>query len=236
MRPVLVLRHGDEIPVGLLGDSLRTAGVPWDEVMLHADEPIPELSDFSALVVLGGVMSAFDDERYPWLVDERRAIGAAHAADMPMLGICLGSQLFAAMLGARAYTAPSGPEIGYLAPSLTPEGRSDSVLRHFDVPAVVFHQDTWDLPPGASLLAESDRFPHAFRLGAAVGIQAHPEADASILGRWLEIPEEQAQLEAAGVDPAELLAVVEAGASAGREMAGRLFGAWVEEVEQRLDI
>jgi GMP synthase-like glutamine amidotransferase len=230
MDPVLVLRHGDNIPVGLLGDALRAAGVPWEEVFLHAGEPIPPLDAFSALVVMGGVMGAYDEHEYPWLIDEKDAIARAHAAGMPMLGICLGAQLFAEALGGSAYLADSRPEIGHFTPGLTEDGLSDPVLREFDAPVIVFHQDTWDPPPGATTLATSDRFNHAYRLGSAVAIQAHPEADTAIVKDWLAMRDDRGLLDAAGVDPVDLLSAVQDGEPAQRKMAARLFGAWVDEV------
>lgn len=230
VQTVLVLRHGDNIPVGLLGDALEAAAVAWQEVLLHRGDPIPALDGFSALVVMGGVMGAYDESDHPWLVDEKEAIARAHAAGMPMLGICLGAQLFAEALGGSAYLADSRPEIGHFVPDLTDDGASDPVLRQFDAPVIVFHQDTWDPPAGATMLAVSDRFNHAFRLGSAVGIQAHPEADSVIVKEWLAMRDDRSLLDAAGVDPAELMAMVEAGEPAQREMAARLFGSWVEEV------
>ncbi len=233
MEPVLVLRHGDDIPVGLLGEALEVAGISWVEVMLHDGDPIPPLTGFSALVVLGGVMGAYDEEDYPWLADEKRTIVAAHEAEMPMVGICLGSQLFAEALGGKAFLSESAPEIAHMVPQLTEAGAEDPVLRHFDEPVVVFHQDTFDPPPGAKLLATSDRFNHVFRLGSAVAIQAHPEADAAVVSKWVEIEDELPLMEAAGVEPDQLVAEVTAGEEAQREMAARLFGAWVEEVVSR---
>jgi GMP synthase (glutamine-hydrolysing) len=230
MKPVLVLRHGPECPVGLLGDALSAADLTWVEVMLHDGDAIPPLDEYSALVVMGGVMGAYEEAAHPWLRDEKDAIGAAHEAGMPMLGVCLGAQLFAEALGGAAYLAATSPEIAHMVPDLTPDGASDPVLREFDTPVVVFHEDTWDPPPGATLLATSDRFNHAFRLGTAVAIQAHPEADGAIVKDWLRHPEEIPLLDKAGVDPAELLAAVERGEPDQRRMSARLFGAWVEEV------
>ena len=230
MDPVLVLRHGDDIPLGLLGEALAAAAVPVVEVMLHSGDPIPPVEGFSAVVVLGGVMGAYDEAVHPFLAEEKRVIAAAHDRGLPMLGICLGSQLFAEALGGDAYLATPPPEIGHMLPQLTDAGAADPVLRHFDAPVVVFHQDTWDLPPGATLLASTDRFNHAFRLGATVAVQAHPEADAAVVSRWVDIEAERPLLAAAGVAPEDLVAAVRAGESAQREMAARMFGAWVEEV------
>ncbi len=74
---------------------------------------------------------------------------------------------------------------------------------------------------------------HVFRLGSAVAIQAHPEADAAVVSKWVEIEDELPLMAAAGVEPDQLVAEVTAGEEAQREMAARLFGAWVEEVISR---
>ncbi|MEE9299170.1 MAG: hypothetical protein V3V29_09060 [Acidimicrobiia bacterium] len=79
-------------------------------------------------------------------------------------------------------------------------------------------------------MAATDRFAHAFRMGSAVAIQAHPEADAAIVSKWVDLEPERPLLEAAGVDPEDLIAEVRDGEPVQREMAARLFGAWAEEV------
>ena len=78
------------------------------------------------------------------------------------MGICLGCQILAAALGGRAYPG-NGREVGVVRLDLTAEGRADPVVRHLDGPVAVSHADTWDLPPGATLLAASGRYRHAFR-------------------------------------------------------------------------
>ena len=230
MNPVLVLRHGDDIPLGLLGEVLEAEGIPVREVMLHAGDPIPDLDEAAGLVVLGGKMGAYDVDVHPWLKEEKEAIAEAHRADMPMLGICLGVQLFADALGGSAHLADGPPEIGHFVPEVNEAGESDQVLREFDAPVVVFHQDTFEPPPGATLLASSERFPHAFRLGSAVALQAHPEADAEIVAKWVAKPSSQDKMARAGVDPDELMAAIVEGEPAQREMARRLFGAWIDEL------
>ena len=208
MKPVLVLRHGADIPLGLLGNALHEAGVPVREVALHAGDEVPPIEGHPGLVVLGGEMGVYDESDHPWLRHEKSLIEQAHGAGVPMLGICLGSQLFAEALGGAAYLADGPPEIGYITPELTAEGVRDPVLRHFDRPVVVFHQDTWDPPPDAIVLARTDRFPHAFRMGSAVAIQAHPEADAGIVQAWVSHDRARRMLREADVDADALVAAV----------------------------
>jgi GMP synthase-like glutamine amidotransferase len=109
------------------------------------------------------------------------------------------------------------------------EGRADPVVRHLDGPVPVSHADTWDLPPGAVLLAVSDRYPQAFRLGPALGLQPHPEVEPVAFVRWVgQKPREELLRD--GIDPEATIAAVRAGAAAQRALAGRLFAAWAAEV------
>jgi GMP synthase (glutamine-hydrolysing) len=235
MATVLVLRHGDDIPLGLLGDAIAAGGLDVEEVWLHDGDDLPALDGYAALVVLGGEMGVYDTDHHHWLVGEKEIIRDAHERGLPMIGICLGSQLFADALGGTAYLADEHPEIEVLAPELTVEGRTDPVLRHFDRPVVAFHQDTFELPPGGTLLARSDRFKHAFRLGSALAIQAHPEATVDIVADWMSHPGAQALAARAGVVSEELLDSVRRAEPVQREMARRLFGAWVDEVLAGID-
>lgn len=230
MASVLVLRHGDDIPLGLLGDAMEAASLDVHEVWLHDGDQIPPLDDYAALVVLGGEMGAYDTDHHQWLVGEKAVIREAHERGMPMFGICLGSQLFAEALGGSAYLADDRPEVEIVLPELTAEGESDPVLRHFDRPVVAFHQDTWEPPPGAALLSRTDRYNHAFRLGSAVAVQAHPEATSEIVGEWVQHAGAQGLMNRAGVVSDELMESVRLAEPIQREMAARLFGAWVDEV------
>jgi GMP synthase (glutamine-hydrolysing) len=235
MKPVLVLRHGDDIPLGLLGEAIAAGGLVVHEVWLHDGEQVPPLDGYSALVVLGGEMGVYDTEHHHWLVGEQEVIREAHRRDIPMIGICLGSQLFAEALGGSAYLANDLPEVELIRPDLTVDGVRDPVMRHLDAPVVAFHQDTWDPPPGATLLARTDRYNHAFRLGSALAIQAHPEATPDIVAAWLANEGAQALAAAAGTDAGDMLADVRRVEPVQREMAHRLFGAWVQQVLDRTE-
>ena len=128
------------------------------------------------LIVLGGPMGVYEMEQYPHLMVESRIIREAINRDMKVLGICLGSQMIAYCLGADVYPGPE-KEIGWYHIELTGDGLKEPLMRQLAIhPAVgdfwrkfqVFHWhgDTFDLPPGAVVLASSARYKHqAFRFG-----------------------------------------------------------------------
>lgn len=146
-------------------------------------ENLPELHDFDWLIIMGGPMGVADEERYPWLVEEKRFIRAAIDAGKTVVGICLGSQLIAEVLGATVRPgseAGTEKEIGWWPISKTDQGRSHPLLAAMPDEMTVFHWhgDTWSLPEGATLLASSAGCPsQAFVYGdRVVGLQFHFEA------------------------------------------------------------
>jgi GMP synthase (glutamine-hydrolysing) len=188
---LLVVQHEPDVPPALLGDAAATAGLDL-EVVEAPTRPVPGGLDGAAgLAVLGGSMGAYDTGDHPHLVATMALIRRAAARGRPVLGICLGAQLAAAALGGRAYRGPAGLEIGWNRLELTAAGRADPVLGRAGQPGAVFHwhADTFDLPPGATLLARGAVYANqAFRLGSVIGVQWHPEVDAAVLAGWFAGP------------------------------------------------
>jgi GMP synthase (glutamine-hydrolysing) len=228
--PVLVLRHEADAGPGYLGEALGAAGLGM-RILDPAVEQLPGPEGWSAVVSLGGHMGAYEEATYSWLAAEQRLLAAATAAGLPVLGICLGCQLLAAALGGRAYPG-TGREVGLVPLALTEAGRADPVGRFLESPVVASHADTWDLPPGAVLLAESGRYRHAFRLGSALGLQSHPEADPESFARWTRAKPPEA-LARDGIDPEAAIAAVRRHGAAQQAAASRLFGAWAAEILAR---
>ncbi len=138
------------------------------------------------VVVLGGPIGAYEDDKYPFLRDEIDLLEERLAAGRPTLGICLGAQLIARALGARVYPGPA-KEIGFSPLTLTQDGRA-SCLAPFDgEPVLHWHGDTFDLPKGAVRLAFTAACQNqAFAYGRnALAVQFHPEAGGDAFERWL---------------------------------------------------
>jgi GMP synthase (glutamine-hydrolysing) len=184
---LLVVQHEPGSPPGLLAAAAAATGVEL-QVVEAPGQPVPATLDGAAgLVVLGGVMDADETDVYPHLAGAQELIRDAAARSAPTLGICLGAQLAAAALGGRAYPGPAGEELGWTKVELTAAGRADPVLGALTEPAEVFewHHDTFDPPPGATLLAGGAVYPsQAFRLGSVVAVQFHPEVDGPLLAGW----------------------------------------------------
>ncbi len=190
-RKVLILQNvGTEGP-GTIVRALREAGIHWDLVKAYAGEFIPSsLDGYSALIVLGGPMGAYEDDKFPYLLKEIRLIESVLREGYPMLGICLGSQLIAKAAGARVYKG-STKEIGWYKVSLTEEGVRDGLTATLPHDQMVFqwHGDSFDLPTGGTLLATSKDYPNQLvRLGrSAYAMQFHLEVTEEMVRQWLEV-------------------------------------------------
>lgn len=204
---ITVLQNSPDVPLGLfvplLGDGVRT-------VRLDLGEPVPALDAVGdGLVVLGGQMSAYDDAAAPWLPAVRALLADAARSDVPTLGICLGAQLLAvAGGGAVQVAAPPGREAGVVKIQWRDAARDDALVGALAgasdagfTRAVSMHADAiCELPADAVWLGWSTAYPYqAFRWGAAVGLQFHPEAGKSIALDWAR---QHDDVDAAAVDDA----------------------------------
>jgi GMP synthase (glutamine-hydrolysing) len=189
MRPVLLIGHDDWETFGVAPSTLEDDGVPWIGHLSHTGQPLPDLSEISGLVIYGGVMNVDMTQEYPFLEAERRHVRAAVDAGIPYLGICLGGQMLARALDHAVYSA-GVREIGFNALHPTAEAAGDPLFSGFEDGDVVFHwhEDTFDLPEGATLLATGDAVrTQAFRYGdRAWGTQFHFEVDRAEIDLWLK--------------------------------------------------
>lgn len=146
---------------------------------LFLNEPMPDLSRLDCLMILGGPMGVYDTSDYPWLKKEKQFIERAMERKKSVLGICLGAQLIADVLGARVYKNRYS-EIGWHAVSRTKTAEQSPLQHIFPKSFYAFHWhgDTFDLPTGAVHLAESQACSHqAFSYGPRItGLQFHLES------------------------------------------------------------
>lgn len=210
MARLLVFQHVAHEILGTLDPLLRKSGFRIKYVNFGRDNyNIPDIGNYDGLVVLGGPMNVDEVDKYPYLKEELDSIGIALDSDMPVLGICLGSQLIAKALGAEV--KKNGiKEIGWYDVRTTEKGRSDPLISNFGNVEKLFqwHGDTFELPPGAELLATSEYCTNqAFRYGDKIyGFQFHLEVDRQMIERWLAIPDNVAELEElkGQIDPEEI--------------------------------
>jgi GMP synthase (glutamine-hydrolysing) len=184
---VLVLQHEPQGGPGYLGETLRRCGASLHVVRLDQGAALPDLHAFDMLLVMGGEMNVYQEERHPWLKLEMAALAAAVRQGLPVLGVCLGGQLLARALGA-AIQLGGAPEVALVPLRLTPDGRRDLLLAGLDeMQAVAWHDDAFAIPEGGVRLAASDGCANqAFRYGRhAYGLQFHPEVSPAMLREWM---------------------------------------------------
>ena len=233
MRPLLVVEHEADAGAGRLAPIWSGTG-SLDVRRPYAGDPIPgDADDHAGVVVLGGEVAAWEDDRAPWLPATRRLLARATADGAPVLGICLGAQLLTLACGGRAERGDAGLEVGLTGVQVLPGvGREDPLLAgvlgavagipapgdgtaddtsgfraDFLVPQ--FHRDAiTELPADAELLAVGQVYGvQAFRVGErAWGVQYHPEVTDADFAEWTKGG--YASLVAEGYDPAALLVSV----------------------------
>jgi GMP synthase (glutamine-hydrolysing) len=191
------------------------------------------ISSADLVIVLGGPIGVYDTDRYPFLADERAAIGMRLALDKPTLGICLGAQLMAQALGAEV-TSTGRAEIGYSLLSLTDQGRASVLASLESVPVLHWHGDQFDIPPGALRLAQTPGFPNqAFSIGARIlGLQFHLEAEPMQIERWLI--GHAHELAAHQIDPGTIRRDADQFGQNLARVARTIFAAWLDRISSKL--
>jgi GMP synthase (glutamine-hydrolysing) len=134
---VLVLQHIACEPPGVYEDVLRERGANIHRVELDENDPLPPWRGFDAVIAMGGPMNVNDDERLPWLRDEKALICDAVRAGVPYFGACLGAQLLAASLGGKVFQGEK-PEVGLLPVFFSSGAIIDPVFFRHSAPAAYF--------------------------------------------------------------------------------------------------
>jgi GMP synthase (glutamine-hydrolysing) len=185
MKRVLLIQHAEVEKPGTIAEVITSAGYPIQPIRAFDGQPVPQAaSDAQGLVIMGGPMGVYERDRYPFLREELHLIGNTLAEGKPILGICLGSQLVAAALGAEVKKGRF-KEIGWYSVSPTEAATADALLAGIDhsFVALHWHGDVFDLPCGAVSLASSQLTEcQAFRYQKNIyGFLFHIETTAEIL-------------------------------------------------------
>ena len=175
---VHVLQHVPFEGLGSIESWLVDNGHTLSSTHLYEQEALPDITAFDMLIVMGGPMGIYDYHEHPWLKPEKKFIRACIDAGKPVLGICLGAQLIADVLGGKVTRNPE-KEIGWFSIEVTAEGRDTAIGPLLAEADDVFHWhgDTFAIPPGAIHLARSDACEHQAFLydGHVLGLQFHLE-------------------------------------------------------------
>jgi GMP synthase-like glutamine amidotransferase len=203
-----VLQHDRAATAGLIGDWLRERGLERTDVLATEAERLPSPDGYDLVVSLGSEHSAADDE--PWIAAEAELLRGAHAAGVPVLGVCFGGQLLARALGGSV-RAGAVAEVGWQAvdsrdPDLIPAG-----------PWFQWHFDSLTAPPSARVVADSRAGVEAFATGASLGLQFHPEVTREIVADWVQVYGHE--LTEHHIDGAALVAAAPPVRAAGRRTA-----------------
>jgi len=216
-------------PPGTVADALDDRGVSHRTVKIFRDDPVPDTLDADGLVVMGGPMGVNDIDDRPHLSREINLIEQALREEMPLLGVCLGSQLLAHVLGADVRPGPQ-KEIGWGEVTLSGAAADDPLFRDVDAPFTAFHWhgDVFALPDGASSLARTTQTEHqAFRYGdTAYGLLFHLEVTPKTVA-WMTTAF-QDELAEEGLDGNAMRRAAMTHEQALRDTAQTVFGRWAD--------
>ncbi len=183
------LQHVPFEGLGNIENWALSKGHQISDTQLYNNEPLPEPEDFDWLIIMGGPMNIYEEDRFRWLAREKVFIKDAINAEKIVLGVCLGAQLIASVLGAKIHKNQY-PEIGWFDVRLTDAASKSSVFSRLPERFAAFHWhgDTFDLSPGATWIAESDACRNqAFEYGGKViGLQFHLDTTLESIQRLVE--------------------------------------------------
>ncbi|MEO8343027.1 MAG: type 1 glutamine amidotransferase [Gallionella sp.] len=187
MKPIAIFRHAHTEGPGYLGTFLDARTIPWQLIAIDAGDAVPSsVSDYSALVFMGGPMSVNDD--LPWIAPVLALIRDAVDRDIPLLGHCLGGQLISRALGATVSRNPA-KEIGWGEVQVSDNNIARTwfgKMRSFT--AFHWHGETFALPQGAThLLSSAHCANQAYSIGKHLALQCHVEMTEEMIAAWCAV-------------------------------------------------
>jgi len=232
MAKIWVLQHHPAENLGAIADALESAALAWQYVRVFDGHTVPaDMKGAGGLIVMGGPEAVYQLDRYPYLRAEIALIENALKASRPILGVCLGSQLLAAALGANVRRA-AHREIGWYPVTLRPEAKDDRLLRGLpeEFVACHWHSDMFDLPTGAVPLASSELTElQAFRYENAWGLLFHAEMTQRIVAAL--VSEFGEGLKRLGIDGDEILASTPRHLANLSKISETIFGRWAAPIQ-----
>ena len=158
-KTVLVIQHSDKESLGILGIQLVSSGIDYSYVRPFSGEKLPvDLNMFSGLIILGGPQSAYQENEFPYLSEEKAFLKKAIVHNLPMLGICLGSQLIAETLGSSVSAGPK-MQVGFEPVNFNKSFLDNHAIQgitNYQVHPLHWHKDIYNIPPESSVLASSE--------------------------------------------------------------------------------
>jgi GMP synthase-like glutamine amidotransferase len=233
MKPVAIFRHIDCEGPGYIATLLQQANIPARLIAIDQDQALPaSANEFSGLICMGGSMSVNDN--LPWIDKELDLVRQAASNQLPVLGICLGSQLICKALGSRVYPGDNGMELGWQpVTKATNNDWTRELPAQFDV--FHWHGETFDLPAGAELLLQSACYPHqAFALDNMLALQFHAEMQGDMVREWVGLYTRDIENSSNCGQSAEyMLQDLEARVHALQAIGDILIGHWISRLQNR---
>jgi GMP synthase-like glutamine amidotransferase len=234
MLPVVIFRHWPTEGPGYFATYLDSAGIPWRLIALDEGETVPtRAGDFSGVVLMGGPMSVNDG--LPWIAPVLDLIRSAVAADVPVLGHCLGGQLMAKALGGSV-GRNRVKEIGWGEVEVADNSEArrwfGPDLERFE--AFHWHGETFTIPPGAvRIMGNRICENQGFVLGRHLAMQCHVEMTGDLITSWCEsgAGEIAASTSPAVQKPDQILSGMDARIASLRAVAMRLYDQWTRNVK-----
>jgi GMP synthase-like glutamine amidotransferase len=182
---ILSIQNTEIETLGNFKELFEADGYKIKTIHVNKDTIPHDVEKYAGIVILGGYMSV--NENLPYLNEQQELIRIANRHKVPLLGICLGSQLIAQALGGNVYKGEQ-KEIGWFEVVISNEGKNDIFkgIANKNMKVFQWHGDCYELPESATLLASSNLYPQAFRLGNTIGILFHLEIMPEMIQDWIE--------------------------------------------------